>query len=287
MFNALGYRTDLVFRDAPNPTGILRKYVPLKRVLPRIFIAGAQKSGTTSLYALLKQHPNILPPQLKEPFFFGNDDRFERGLSSYLPNFPPAIAIHRAEKKTGHACMSFDATTNYLDHPLAAQRIKQLVPEARVIILLRDPVERAFSHYKMAVRNGLESLSFAEALEKENARIQEGENHVHNYCRQRLGYRTRGQYAELLPPWLETFDKEHLLVLCAEDFFADTENAFQTILRFLNLPAFTPEDFTIQNSSSGEKEMDEATRHSLNAHFAPWNKKLEVLLQRTFPWNYK
>ena len=287
MFNTLGYRTDLVFRDAPNPKGIIRNFLPFERPLPRIFIAGAQKSGTTSLFFLLCQHPCILPPQLKEPFFFGNDGRFQRGLSSYTPNFPTAFEIRHAAKKNGHECMSFDATTNYLDHPLAAERIKKLVPDAKIIILLRDPVARAHSHYKMAVRNGLESLSFQEAIEKEDERIKEGENRVHNYCRQRLGYRTRGQYAELLPPWLNTFSKEQLLILCAEDFFADTASSYANVLKFLDLPAHIPSDFTPHNISEDKNKPDEKTRKFLETHFEPWNKKLQDLLQQTFPWNYK
>ena len=285
MLNSLGYRTDLVFRDGPNPYGIVRKLWPEKRVLPKIFIIGAQKSGTTTLYALLRQHPFLIRPKFKEPFFFGNDDRFQRGLTSYLPNFPTVRQMRIAESKTKHTCMSIDATTNYLDHEKAAERIKTLVPDAKIIVLLRNPIVRAHSHYKMAVRNGLEQLNFAEALEKEDERIRQGANSIHNYCTQRLGYRTRGEYARLLPPWLKTFDQKKLLILCAEDFFLNTEISYNTVLNFLDLPSQEGIAFTPYNISPDKKIPDEKSMRFLASYFEPWNKKLEMLLNRKFPWN--
>ena len=284
MFNSLGYSDSLISHDAPKPPGIIRNYLLAKRAFPKIFIVGAQKSGTTSLSTLLSQHPCILSPQLKEPFFFGNNQRYEKGLSFYLPNFPRVTTIRKTSKNVGQECMTFDATTNYFDHPQAAERIKSLVPDARIIIMLRNPVTRAHSHYKMFVRNGLEGLGFHTALIKEDARINEGVQLAHNYCRQRLGYRTRGQYAELLPPWLEVFDKERVHILCAEDFFADTPKAFAEVLSFLNLPPFQPLDFTPQNTSADKTPIDDASRQFLEIHFEKWNSKLQNMLGRTFPW---
>src|SRR6266545_2679823 len=159
MFNELGYDPDLVFRPMPEPSGFLRTTLPIDRPLPKIFIAGAQKSGTTSLYSLLLQHPSIAAPLLKEPFYFGNDDRYPNFLPKYQKNFPPRMKLNYLRRKTG-AGETIDATTNYFDNPQAAKRIKENVPNAKVILLLRNPVDRAFSQYKMAVRNKLESLSF-------------------------------------------------------------------------------------------------------------------------------
>jgi hypothetical protein len=286
MFNSLGFDPGLVFRYAPAPSGILRKWLPLKRELPRIFIAGAQKSGTTSLYFHLLQHPNIAPPLLKEPFFFGNDDRYCRGLSFYRPNFPPAVKLKSIQKKTGSAAFSIDATTNYLDHPEAAERIRQHVPDAKAIILLREPVSRTYSQYKMARNRGFENLSFEEALGKEEERIAAGSNEAHNYCYQRLAYRKRSEYARMLPPWLKTFGQKQLLVLCAEEYYANTAGIFQQVLEFLELPAFTPPDLKPENTSAGSKLPEEKTQLELQSYFRPWNEKLATLLNREFPWNY-
>lgn len=283
MFNALGYCDELVFRNMPEATGFFRTTIPIKRVLPDIFLPGAQKSGTTSLYSLLLQHPSIAEPQLKEPFYFGNDDRYPERVKQYRCNYPPAVKMNHLRRRTGRAS-TLDATTNYLDHPLAAERIKNEVPHAKAIILLRNPVDRAFSHYKMAVRNGLESLDFGSALKLEEERIASGKGRKHNYCRQRLGYRTRGEYAQMIKPWMDAFTPENLLVVRAEDFFENPAEVYAQVIGFLGLPLHVPMDFKPMNEGNKSEILDDNIRHMLTQHFHPLNAELENMLNRKFNW---
>jgi hypothetical protein len=277
VFNELGYRADLVFQERPVPGRILDSLQFGKRRLPRIIIAGAQKSGTTSLYSYLARHPAIVPPRLKEVFFLGNDIRYAKGLSFYRKNFPT--------ERTAAGRQTIDASVDTLDHPRAPHRVREIMPDAKVVVLLRDPVERAWAHYRMAVRNGVEGLSFSDALEKEAARISAGAGHPHNYCYQRLGYRSRGEYVRLLPPWLEAFGAKQLMIVCAEEFFRDTPTIYASILRFLELDEHFPERFEAVNADRSRGPMGDAACARLTAHFAPLTRALEALLQRPFPWD--
>jgi hypothetical protein len=276
VFNHLGYDAELVFRDHPDPPGILSRFPGIKGRPPKFFIAGAQKSGTTSLFATLAKHPSIVRPRLKELFFFGNDLRFARGMNFYRSNF----------RRIGSGKYSIDGSTNSLDHPEAAARIKHVVPDARIIILLRDPAERAYSHYRMQVRNKIEALTFEDALEKENERIEEGKKFstIHNYCAQRLGYRMRGEYSRMLPPWMKIFGEEQLLIVIAENYFANPKEEYHRILKFLGLQEHTPEQFEIMNAGSGAP-MSDKTRKHLQQHYLPYNAQLESLLNVKLNWN--
>lgn len=270
----MGYNQSLVLRDDRSPGNWLQKLTGRKFQFPTVFIAGAQKSGTTSLAAALATHPDVATPELKEPFYYGNDIRFERGKDFFLGNFPDQ-----------NRKLTFDASTNYLDHPLAAERIKRDVPNAKIILILRDPVERAFSHYKMQVRNKIEQLSFEDALLKEEERIAEGNkiSPMHNYCYQRLGYRTRGEYSRMITPWLTTFSADQILILIAEEYFSDTPAHFRNMLQFLDLSDFVPESFEAMNTGSKEL-MNAGTREMLAVHYAPFNLRLADLLGRNINW---
>lgn len=273
-----GYNHSLVFRDDPQPQGLVRGLFRSGGQLPACFLVGAQKSGTTSLFAALANHPDVLMPRLKEPFYYGNDVRYSKGRKFYEANFPENIP----------GKYYIDGSTNYLDHPEAANRIRKDVPAAKIIIILRDPVERAYSHYRMQVKNKIEELTFDEALEREKERIAEGAkiSPAHNYCYQRLGYRARGEYSRMLPVWQQVFAPEQLLILSAEDFFSDPMTHYREVLQFLRLNDHSPSHFEVMNAGEAG-EMNQNTRVKLEKHFAPFNDELAKQTGRSFNWTCK
>jgi hypothetical protein len=264
-----GYNPDLVFRQDPKPGSHLKRIAGLHGDFPGVIIAGAQKSGTTSLYAALASHPDFQKPQLKEPFYYGNDDRYYNGRETYLMNFP----------KRSKGKFTVDASTNYLDHPEAAVRILKDIAEVKVVIILRDPVYRAFSHYRMQVKIGAEKLSFSDALQSEQERIDEGNTYSpqHNYCYQRLGYRTRGEYSRVIKPWLTAFNKGNLLVMNAETFFSFPEREYAVLLDFLQLRTHKLSEVFKLNAGKPE-DLNPEAKELLIQHYRPGNIELASLV---------
>src|SRR5919201_3141433 len=152
--------------------GAIRAYghatAPL-RPLPDFLIIGAQKAGTTALYAYLRWHPGITGPSWKEVSFF--DRYYARGEAWYRGNMPSRPRQWLAERRNGRPPLVGEASPSYLFHPLAPERVANLLPRARLIAVLRNPVDRAFSHYQHELSLGREHLSFEEALDREDERL--------------------------------------------------------------------------------------------------------------------
>jgi hypothetical protein len=258
------------------------------RPLPDFLVLGAQKGGTTALYAYLRWHPGITGPSWKEVSYF--DRHYARGPAWYRGNFPLSLWGRRSRRRIGVAPIVGEASPSYLFHPLAPDRVRALVPQVRLIAILRDPVERAFSHYHHEVALGREPLPFEAALEQEEARTQ-GEvermladpryfsdawwNHT---------YLARGRYAEQLERWLAVFPREQLLVLSSGDLSERTDETYASVLDFLGAPRHTLESFP-RIFERDYPAMDEATRRSLAAYYAEPNRRLAELLGRDFGWS--
>ena len=138
------------------------------RALPDFVILGAQKAGTTSLYAYLCAHPDVRAAARKEVHYF--DLNYARGATWYRSMFPLAAGLAR-ERRGGRRVLVGEASPYYLFYPLAAERAGAVVPSAQLIVLLRDPVERAWSHYRHEVKAGREPLEFEAALAAEPTRL--------------------------------------------------------------------------------------------------------------------
>ncbi len=204
--------------------------------------------------------------------------------------FPRRAEIAARVSATGRAVITGEATPYYLFHPLAAERAAASVPDARLIVLLRDPVERAWSHYRHEVAVGHEQLGFEEALDAEPERLSgslqaitsgtdgpAAENH-RNYS-----YVARGQYAAQLRTWLAHFPRESLYVGRAEDLFADPGAEFRAITSFLGLEMTSADSFPVLNARH-DPGMDRRLRARLVDTFAGPNAELEDLLDRKFDW---
>lgn len=249
--------------------------------LPEFVIIGAQKCGTTFLYHLLCHHPNVEPALAKEVHYF--DTHFDKGIEWYRSRFPSPT------RKGGRRAMSGESSPYYLYHPHAAKRAAQVVPKAKLIALVRDPVDRAYSDYNHKVREGRETLSFEEAVEAEPERLR-GERekmladegyHSPNY--RKYSYLSRGIYVDQLKEWRRFFAEGQLLVLKSEDFFQDPQGCFEHVLDFLGLPGG-------ETGASGERNegdyppMNPATRRRLEEFFEPHNRRLYEYLGVDFGW---
>jgi hypothetical protein len=246
------------------------------RPLPDFLILGAQKAGTTALYAYLRWHPEITGPSFKEVSFF--DRHYAKGERWYRAHMPV-----RRRSLVG------EASPSYLFHPLAPERVARLLPDARLIALLRNPVDRAFSHYQHEVALGREPLSFEAAVDREDERMQGELDRMlrdpsyfslawWNYT-----YVARGRYAEQLERWFASFPREQLLVLFTEELSADTARTYRRVLGFLGVGARDLESYP-RIFDRDYPGMHSVTRARLDKEFEGPNHRLASLLGRDLPW---
>ena len=247
------------------------------RPLPNALIIGAQKAGTTALYAWLRDHPAVTGPAWKEVNYF--DRRYAKGPRWYRGNFPRARG----------ATVVLEATPGYLFHPQAPERVRELLPDARLVALLREPVGRAYSHYQHEVALGREPLSFEDAVARENERM-EGELErmladpaYFSYAWWNYTYLSRGLYAEQLERWLAAFPEEQLLVLATEDLAQRPAETYVRVLEHVRAPAHELGEYP-RVFSRDYGEMSPETRARLSEHFAEPNRRLYELLGRDLGW---
>jgi len=262
----------------------LRLATGVLRLLPSTLIIGAQKGGSTSLFDYLTEHPLVIPSVKREVGFF--DTRFAKGVRWYRSHFPTVFEWVRRP-----GIISLEASTGYLSHPHTPGRIAALLPRVKLIAVLRNPIDRAYSHYHHTVRLGHEPLPFEAAIAKEEERlgailerIAVDEDH-NDRTTQYYSYLSRGIYLDQLQNWYRTFRSEQLLILRSEDLFADPDGVFQKVLEFLGLPEFHLESYGASNSGRyGREEMTERTREQLREFFEPHNQRLYRFLGRDFGW---
>jgi Sulfotransferase domain len=249
------------------------------RPLPDFLILGAQKAGTTALYAYLRSHPAITGPSWKEVSYF--DRHYARGEGWYRGNFPNRLRAR--EKLVG------EASPSYLFHPLAPERVRALVPDARLVVLVRNPIDRALSHYHHEVALGREQLSFEQALDAEEERLRGEEERLladpSYFSREWWShtYKARGRYAEQLERWLAVFPREQLLVVPSEELLAKPEAAHARVLDFLRARPHRLDSYPRVFERRYEP-MAPQTRARLTAGFEQPNRRLYELLGRDLGW---
>jgi hypothetical protein len=261
------------------------------RAVPTFIIIGAQKAGTTSLFRYLRSHPHVSAARGKEVHYF--DFNYAKGLLWYRASFAVRPWLWVLGKLRGHRIESGEASPYYIFHPHAAKRIAETIPDAKLILLVRDPVERAYSHYKHSCRANLDPLPFEEAIQHEEARIgeelaQARADEAHAGERRAnlpiYSYKTRGCYAEQLKCWYDVFPREQVLVLSSEQLFEDPETTYTRALKFLDLPKADYPSFDKHNASNSKAPMSPEARAELEQYFAPHNQELTELLGEDFGW---
>ncbi|MEU8607645.1 sulfotransferase domain-containing protein [Actinoplanes sp. NPDC048791] len=263
-----------------------------QRPLPDFLVIGTKRGGTTSLWRYLIQHP--LVPRLfpawntKTSHYF--EENWPRGEAWYRSHFPTVKQRAALERKHGAPPKVGEAAPLYMFHPLVAGRVAQLMPRARMVVLLRDPVERAYSHWKERRTEGVEPLDFAAALAAEESRTA-GEREKlladPNYFSEAYdwySYRARGRYLEHLTPWLDHFDREQLLFVASETLYREPAATYARILDFIGLPPYDLGAYDVFNDRPS-KGMDDEVRAELTAHYRPHNAALAERLGMTFDWS--
>ena len=232
---------------------------PETGALPDFVVIGGKKCGTSTFYNLLTQHPHVEPAASKELHYF--DALFdEESVEWYRRCFPAPKWENGRRTITGEA-------TPYIASRHAPERMAEVVPRARLISLLRNPIDRAYSDFQQVVRKGREPRTFEEAVGDETSE-----------------YLTRGVYVNQLLRWSEFFDREQMLVLKSEDFFERPTDILSRVLDFLDLPGWQPEEAEVRNRGTYTENMDPATRRRLKEYFEPHNRRLYEYLGADLGW---
>lgn len=255
------------------------------RAIPDFLILGAQKAGTSSLSAYLNQHPQLFLSFQKEVHYFDggvipSSDNFAKGHSWYRSFFP-----RRGDM--GESALAFEASPLYLFNPLVPKRIFAFSPKIKLIIILRNPVDRAISHYLHERRKGREKLAIEEALRAEEVRLQlalknrdyKSSSFMHK------SYKSRGIYHKQIAAFLEYFPRDGILILNSEEMFSEPDYVLKIILDFLGVnPDFKIEDLRPRNAATNRDLVSADVYRYLNEYFFPHNKKLYELIDKDYGW---
>jgi hypothetical protein len=253
---------------------------------PGFILIGAQRCGTTSLFCALTAHPQVMPPAFHKGVNYF-DLNYYRGAQWYRAHFPVAEI---ARRRTGHhgAPVAFEASGYYLYHPQAMERLGHDMPRTKLVAMVRDPVERAFSAHKHELARGYEHEDFERALALEDDRLAGEIERIRedpayeSFAHRHHSYRHRGQYAEQLERVFAFFPREQVHVIDSADYFSQPAREYRRLLDFLGLPPFEP-GFATANARPGPP-LDAKCRRRLEEHFAPHDKRLAELLGRPSGW---
>lgn len=272
-----------------------------QRLLPRFFIVGERKCGTSSLFRYLMMHPDCLPGRRKEPdYFSGNQGFTEESWYNYLENFPLAGSpeevsllwpeldkegiLYEEEiskrREPGRIYITGDASVNtfHLGDPLI---LKETIPDIRLIMVFRDPVERAFSHHRMYLR-------FQEEGRDLGRQYGSFETEIRREMESRSGgeFLAPGKYVENLKRWDSAFSPEQRLVIFLDDLEQTPESVMKQVLPHLDLPSWTwPEGSLVQRfNQAPSSPIDPSHREILRAWYQESDLELAAYLNRTIPW---
>lgn len=257
-------------------------------MLPEFLLPGVQKSGTSSLFKYLVQHPGIRKPFVKELHFFTRT--YNPSPTTYRKYFPLHAEHFFRTRLLHQKFITGEATPDYFFHPLSPQRIQEVVPQVKIILLFRDPVARAYSHYQHLTRYKFTDLSFQDALRKEQEVLQEEWRKVQAdesyWSPQLMRYSilNRGQYITHLRYWLRFFPMEQFLILRSKDLYNQPKEVYRQVLEFLELPEWYPRKFKKYNQNP-YKGLDKGLQRELQEYYRPYNKELEEFLGRKFGWD--
>ncbi|HEY8456741.1 MAG TPA: sulfotransferase [Actinopolymorphaceae bacterium] len=267
------------------------RYTSNGRLVPSFLVIGGQRCGTTSLHRALIAHPVVAGPILHKGVNYF-DLNYHRGPAWYRAHFP---LLSTARRRAGNWSVgsgepqAMESCGYYLYHPLALPRIARDLPGVRLIIMIRDPVERAYSAHKHEVARGFETESFERALELEEERLAGEEErlasdpHYQSHSHRHHAYLARGRYVEQLERVFGLFSRENVLIIESENFFANPAEVYDQVLDFLGLPSWVPSSFGRYNARPSAP-MPESLRKQLDEYFLPYDEKLAKLLGHTPAW---
>lgn len=236
------------------------------------FILGAQKAGTSSLHELLASHPDIALPRQKETHFFSHDQKFDKGLDWYFAQFAPQSGT----------CVRGEVDPEYLFHERAIVRIKKFFGDAKVLVVLRSPLDRSYSQYQMSVRRGYETLSFYDAIAQEKNRLAAGEMfEIDNFS-----YISRSMYSDQISQVLHNFPRENVMFIKFDDLSGENfiHIKFQEILMFIGVTNFEHQINSVPRANVASKPRFEIVNNLIYR-----NSNLKKFLSHILPsghWRY-
>lgn len=269
---------------------IYRRYCKVTHHLhtyPTYLIIGAAKCGTSSLHEYLMQHPCVGKVLTKQLHFF--DRYFDRGIEWYkacLPFVWKKFYINNIMKKN---FATGEATAHYLNHPLSPKRAAQIIPNVKIIVMLRNPIDRTYSHYQMELNNKNENLSFEDAISEEPNRIKgeieklEKDETYFSKDYPHRAYIAGSKYAEQLKRWMDYFPRKQFHFVKTEDFNKNPSKIYNDVLKFLELPNYELSEYTKFRERKYQK-MNPETRRNLATFFKPYNEELYSLVGTDFKW---
>lgn len=258
-----------------------------RRVFPDMLIVGGQRCGTTTLFKALAQHRAFLGPTMRKGVHYF-DLQPEQPLDWYRAHFPLRSAVENLQRSGDGRAVVGESSPYYLWHPLTAQRIAKTLPGVRVIALLRDPVERAYSAHAHELARGFETETFERALALETERIAGEEERLRSgeitrsLVHQHLAYVQRGEYIDQLERMERAVGREQMLVLDSADFWSAPEKDWPKVTTFLGI---ADQDVALERHNSRSRApMSDVLRARLNAHYAPLDERLAKWWGRTPSW---
>lgn len=256
------------------------------RTLPDFIIIGAQRSGTTSLYRLLSAHPEVVRPTASKGIGYF-DVNYEKGAAWYQGHFPLKISANRATKP--RLPRVFESSGYYSFHPLAANRIANDLPRTKLVMMLRDPVERAYSAHRHELVRGFETEDFAKAIELEEFRLNgerqrmEVEPGYQSFHHRHHAYLSRGKYAEQIRRISAAIGDDQLYLMDADDFFKNPREEFLRLQNWLELTEWIPESIPSENAQP-RSPMSPQLREQLREYYADADAELALIMGQTPSW---
>jgi hypothetical protein len=278
------------FRRLKRPLDAAKHAVPFAwrratrgmRVLPTAVIVGAQKAGTTQLFAHLLTHPRVMPGVKKEIDYFSRNA--DKSVDWYRSQFPLRSTV---SKQQAHV---IDGSPSYMAIPQALRQMQAVLPDARAIVILRDPVSRAFSHYQHRKTRHLELRSFDQAVEDElrDTTLRPVHGAALAPAAPRMWeYVARGYYALQLELLFNLYPSDRVLVIDSAELFADTSGTCNRVFDFLGIEHCHVHVDKVYNKGYYREQIDPRVMERLQAHYGPYNALLQSMIGRQFSWMMK
>ncbi len=267
--------------------GFFRTMTAPLRVLPDFIIIGSAKSGTTSLYSYLIQHPSIFPSEIKEITFFNYKSEIK--IDEYRSYFPSKFTKFVVKFLMKKKFVTGEASTAYFIDPTVPEKVKKIIPDVKLIAILRNPVDRAFSSYFSQLRVKNEKIPFEEAIEEESQRrsitVQKIINPNNESISSNPPHLYTGIYHIHIKKWLEFFPREQIFIINSDELKKEPVKILNQVFQFLDLDPYNPKDLRLKNVGEYNIKMNSKMRKKLVEYFKTHNEQLSQLLGRKFDWD--
>lgn len=258
------------------------------RMQPSFLIVGAQRCGTTSMYRTLSGHPDVLGAGIHKGVHYF-DTAYHRGPRWYRGHFPLSFLANRRRDSDTRPAITGEASPYYMFHPLAPERIARDFPDMRLIVMLRDPVERAYSAFTHESARGFETEPFERALELEESRLRgqvdkmRQDSTYYSLAHQHNAYLARGRYIDQLEEMEKHFPRSRIHLIDSDELFRDAEPVMNELLSFLELAPWSPGHLQ-QRNARPRRALEGEVRQRLEDHFRPYDERLAHWWGRKPSW---